>query len=255
MTAERILLRGGVLLAAAVGIGALGGWNKAVRAASDHAALTDVEIVARRLGSLSEQLEAATGETTVIKLQLERANAILDNSTRYQIPADLSAAIYDIALSEGIDPSLGYQLVKIESQFNRKAVSPMQAFGYTQLQVATAKFYQPGITQKDLYERDTNLRLGFRFLNDLLARFNYDVHLALLPYNRGHARVDQILAQGGNPKNGYSEAVLQGYRPIGSAEMRLPRILSATPLRSRWRSLKPFASLRAWIETPYRFAR
>jgi len=59
MTAERILLRGGVLLAAAVGIGALGGWNKAVRAASDHAALPDVGIVARELGSLSEQLEAA----------------------------------------------------------------------------------------------------------------------------------------------------------------------------------------------------
>src|SRR3954452_2025320 len=217
MTAERILLRGGVLLAAAVGIGALGGWNKAVRAASDHAALPDVGIVARELGSLGDQLEAAKGETTELKLQLERANAILENSTRYQIPADLSAAIYDIALSEGIDPSLGYQLVKIESQFNRKAVSPMQAFGYTQLQIATARFYHPGATQKDLYDRDTNLRLGFRFLNDLLARFNYDVHLALLAYNRGPAKVDEILAQGGNPANGYSDAVLKGYRPITSA--------------------------------------
>ncbi|MFL5489897.1 MAG: transglycosylase SLT domain-containing protein, partial [Gemmatimonadales bacterium] len=168
MTAERILLRGGVLLAAAVGIGALGGWNKAVRAASDHAALPDVEIAARRLGSLSEQLEAATGEATVLKLQLERANAVLENSTRYQIPADLSAAIYDIALSEGIDPSLGYQLVKIESQFNRNAKSNMRAYGYTQLQVETARFYQPNIKEKDLYDRDTSLRLGFRFLNELL---------------------------------------------------------------------------------------
>jgi soluble lytic murein transglycosylase-like protein len=220
MTAERILLRGGVLLAAAVGIGALGGWNKAVRAASDHAALADVVIAARQLGSMSEQLEAAKGEATVMKLQLERANAILQNSTRYQIPADLSAAIYDIALSEGIDPSLAYQLVKIESQFNRKAKSAMQAYGYTQLQIATAKFYQPGIKEKDLYDRDTSLRLGFRFLNELLARFHYDVHLALLAYNRGPARVDQILAQGGNPANGYSDAVLKGYRPIGSAPGR-----------------------------------
>jgi hypothetical protein len=212
-TAERILLRGGALLLAAVSIGALGAWNKRVRA-TDRADLPYVSVVARQLGSLSDQLEAAKGETVVIKLQLERANAILDNSTRYQIPADLSAAIYDIALSEGIDPSLGYQLVKIESQFNRKAVSPMQAFGYTQLQVPTARFYQAGITQKDLFDRGTNLRLGFRFLNDLLARFNYDVHLALLAYNRGPARVDQILAQGGNPANGYSDAVLKGYRPI-----------------------------------------
>ena len=214
MTAERILIRGGVLLAAAVGIGALGGWNKAVRAASDHATLPDFSVVARQMGNLSEQLEAAKGETAVIKLQLERANAILENSTKYQIPADLSAAIYDIALSEGIDPSLGYQLVKIESQFNRKAKSPMQAYGYTQLQVATARFYQPGIKEKDLYDRDTNLRLGFRFLNELLARFHYDVHLALLAYNRGPARVDQILAKGGNPANGYSDAVLKGYRPL-----------------------------------------
>src|SRR3954465_11692888 len=221
LTAERILLRGGVFLAAAVGIGALGGWNKAVRAASDHAAtLPDLVLAARQMGNLTEQLQAAKGETTVLKLQLERANAILENSTRYQIPADLSAAIYDIALSEGIDPSLGYQLVKIESQFNRKAVSPMQAYGYTQLQVATAKFYQSGITQKDLFDRDTNLRLGFRFLNELLTRFNYDVHLALLAYNRGPARVDQILAQGGNPANGYSDAVLKGYRRTGASEVR-----------------------------------
>jgi soluble lytic murein transglycosylase-like protein len=220
MTAERMLVRGGLLLAAAVGIGALGGSNKAVRAASDHATLPDAEIVARRMGSLSEQLEAAKGEAMVLKLQLERANAILENSTRYQIPADLSAAIYDIALSEGIDPSLGYQLVKIESQFNRKAKSPMQAFGYTQLQLATARFYQPNIKERDLYDRDTNLRLGFRFLNELLARFNYDVHLALLAYNRGPKRVDQILSQGGNPANGYSDAVLRGYRPMTANTLR-----------------------------------
>jgi soluble lytic murein transglycosylase-like protein len=220
MTAERILIRVGVLLAAAVAIGALGGWNKAVRAASDHATIPDASLIARRMGNLSEQLEAAKGETMVLKLQLERANTILENSTRYQIPADLSAAIYDIALSEGIDPSLGYQLVKIESQFNRKAKSNMRAYGYTQLQVETARFYQPNIKEKDLYDRDTNLRLGFRFLNELLARFQYDVHLALLAYNRGPKRVDQILAQGGNPANGYSDAVLKGYRPLTNGVVR-----------------------------------
>jgi soluble lytic murein transglycosylase-like protein len=219
-TAERILLRVGALLLAAVSIGALGGLNKRVGAATDHATVADASLVARQMGSLSEQLEAARGEAVVIKLQLERANAILENSTRYQIPADLSAAIYDIALAEGIDPSLGYQLVKIESQFNRKAKSPMQAFGYTQLQVPTARFYQPGIKERDLYDRDTNLRLGFRFLNELLARFHYDVHLALLAYNRGPARVNQILAQGGNPANGYSDAVLKGYRPLPPSEVR-----------------------------------
>jgi soluble lytic murein transglycosylase-like protein len=96
----------------------------------------------------------------------------------------------------------------------------MRAYGYTQLQVETARFYQPNIKEKDLYDRDTSLRLGFRFLNELLSRFHYDVHLALLAYNRGPKRVDQILAQGGNPANGYSDAVLKGYRPIGSSASR-----------------------------------
>lgn len=217
MTAERLLLRGGVLLATAVGIGALGGWTKLVRATDNVSiSMPDVGVVARQMGSLSEQLEASRGEAVVLKLQLERANAIIENSTRYQIPADLSAAIYDIALSEGIDPSLGYQLVKIESGFKAKAQSNMAAYGYTQLQVATARFYQPGITQRDLYDRDTNLRIGFRFLNDLLAKFNYDVHLALLAYNRGPANVNKILAKGGNPANGYSAAVLRDFRPVSA---------------------------------------
>jgi soluble lytic murein transglycosylase-like protein len=217
LTAERILLRGGVLLATAVGIGALGGWNKLVRA-TDDTTTPEMGVVARQMGSLSEQLEAARGETVVIKLQLERANAIMANSTKYQIPADLAAAIYDIALSEGIDPALGYQLVKIESGFKATARSRMDAFGYTQLQVPTARFYQPGITQRDLYHRDTNLRIGFRFLNDLLERFNYDVHLALLAYNRGPKKVNDILAKGGNPANGYSDAVLKGFKPMLATE-------------------------------------
>jgi hypothetical protein len=42
------------------------------------------------------------------------------------------------------------------------------------------------------------------------------VHLALLAYNRGPAKVDEILAKGGNPANGYSDAVLKGYRPLTS---------------------------------------
>ena len=59
MTAERLLIRGGVLLATAVGIGALGGWNKLVRA-TDNVSVTipDNGAVARQMGSLSEQLEA-----------------------------------------------------------------------------------------------------------------------------------------------------------------------------------------------------
>jgi soluble lytic murein transglycosylase-like protein len=165
------------------------------------------------MDSLANQLADARGELAMVKLQLDRAKAIVGYSTKYQIPADLASAIYDIARSEDIDPSLAYRLVKIESNFKASARSEMNAIGYTQLQLGTARFYQPGVTEQDLFDRDVNLRIGLRFLSDLLAKFDNDVHLALLAYNRGPARIEQILADGGDPKNGYSDAVLRGYRP------------------------------------------
>ena len=218
-TLRNLLIRGGLMLVAAAVIGTLAGWTGRVRATDtvSKPSSADAGFVARRIGSLGEQLAAARGEVDVMRLQLDRANAIMESSAKYQIPADLAGAIYDIALSEGIDPALGFQLVKVESRFKADAHSSMGAIGYTQVQLATARFYEPGITERKLYDRDMNLRIGFRFLNDLMDKFGRDPHLALLAYNRGPAKVADILAAGGNPANGYSDAVLKGYRPPNSA--------------------------------------
>jgi soluble lytic murein transglycosylase-like protein len=209
----RMFVRGGLLVAAALAIGAVGGWTKRVRAADSTNEVLDPRRLARQFGSLNDEVLAAKGEAALAHVQLERANAVIRYSAKYQIPADLAGAIYDIALSEGIDPALGFRLVKIESDFKREARSSAAAFGYTQLQVATARFYDSSITEQKLLERDVNLRLGFRFLKDLMKQYRNDMHLALLAYNRGPGRMDEILAQGGDPKNGYSDAVLRGYRP------------------------------------------
>jgi soluble lytic murein transglycosylase-like protein len=80
---------------------------------------------------------------------------------------------------------------------------------------STARLYEPGLTTPQLYDRTTNLHLGFRYLRDLLER--YDGHpegrlrLALLAYNRGPARVEQLLDAGRDPQNGYSTTVMKGY--------------------------------------------
>jgi soluble lytic murein transglycosylase-like protein len=193
-------------------MGTLAGWTKGVRA-TDAARTPDTGFAARRIGTLGDQLAAAHGEMDLMRIQLDRANAIIENSAKYQIPADLATSIYDVALGEGIDPALGFQLVKIESGFKADARSSMGAIGYTQLQVATARFYEPGVTERALMtDREMNLRVGFRFLNDLLGKFDHNTHLALLAYNRGPAKVADILARGGDPTNGYSDAVLEGYR-------------------------------------------
>jgi hypothetical protein len=41
------------------------------------------------------------------------------------------------------------------------------------------------------------------------------MQVALVAYNRGPGKVAGILAKGGDPANGYAEAVMDGYEPLG----------------------------------------
>ena len=147
--------------------------------------------------------------------ELERAHQILEFSGSYAIPADLSAQIYDIAVAEGIQPSVGFQLVKVESGFQNGATSEASAIGLTQLRMPTARVYDATVDPSDLMNADVNLRLGFRYLKTLLTRFNNNLPLALEAYNKGPTFVaaEQLL---GNPVEGrYSKAILGGMKKKG----------------------------------------
>ena len=164
---------------------------------------------------LREELDAAKGELQLAQAQLDRANQILSYSSRYRISADIATSIYDIALAEGLEPDLAFRLVRVESQFNEKATSPVGAIGLTQLMPATAGFFQKGITTKQLYDRETNLRIGFRYLRTLINENEGNLKLALLVYNRGPAAVNRARAAGLDPANGYDRMVAGGYRGSG----------------------------------------
>jgi soluble lytic murein transglycosylase-like protein len=147
--------------------------------------------------------------------QLERWHAIYNYSRRYKITTDLSTSIYDAAVAERIDPALAFPLVKLESQFKERALSPVGAVGLTQLMVPTARGYIPGVTREDLYDRDVNLTIGFRYLRDLIKTYKGNVRLALLVYNRGGVAVELDRELGIDPSNGYDRIVLRGYRGKG----------------------------------------
>ena len=137
----------------------------------------------------------------------ERADTVRTAVRRYGIDRRLAEDIYDIATEEGIDPALAFGLVKVESDFRHRAISPVGARGLTQLMPRTARWLLPGITNEDLFNRHINLRLGFRYLRQLIEDFG-DLRLALLAYNRGPGIVERILREGGDPDNGYADRVL-----------------------------------------------
>jgi soluble lytic murein transglycosylase-like protein len=164
---------------------------------------------------IRDRLDAVQGQLDLANSQLERMHAVFDYSSRYKIGADLAASIYDVSQAEGIEPELAFRLVRVESQFNEHAKSSMGAIGLTQVMPSTARFFVPGITRDGLYDRETNLRCGFRYLRALVRESHGDMKNALLIYNRGEQAVNLSRQLGLDPSNGYERIVLRGYTGRG----------------------------------------
>lgn len=151
-------------------------------------------------------------ELATTRDELGRAHRILEFSGRYRIPADLAARVYDHAVDAGLPPALGFQLVKIESNFENTATSYATAVGLTQLRLPTARSYEATLAPSDLMNPDVNLRIGFSYLRDLLDRFDNSLPLALEAYNKGPTLVAAQLAEGIEVRGRYSRAVMGGIR-------------------------------------------
>lgn len=205
---QALMLRGvGIFVAALLLVTSVG----VLSARSDRdmppGAYTGTAVV-RELSNLRSSLDRTSGEMELMQIELRRARALLGYSSRYQIPADLAGIIYDTALREGLEPDLAFRLVKVESNFHVHARSSADAVGLAQVQLRTARFYQPGITLERLFDPETNLATGFRYLHDLLGTYQDNLRLALLAYNRGPGKVNQLLGIGREPANGYAKTVL-----------------------------------------------
>ena len=204
---QQIMTRGIGLFSLLVLIGgAFGGWVPASAIPQDGSFYNGTAVV-------SNFWKLHGSQDSLVSNQLlgrSRADALASYSSDYSVPVALAALIYDVALQEGIDPDLGFRLVNVESGFTVNAVSRANAYGLTQLQVATARFYESDITMERLFEPERNLRIGFRFLRDLLETYG-DINIALLAYNRGPSRVKDLIEAGRDPDNGYPSVLMEGY--------------------------------------------
>ena len=95
------------------------------------------------------------------------------------LPLEVQAALS--AESFRIPKHLAFGLIKVESNWNPRAVSSKGAVGLTQVLPSTAD--SMGFTC-DLHEPSCNLRAGFTYLRAMLDTFR-DPRLALAAYNAG----------------------------------------------------------------------
>lgn len=83
--------------------------------------------------------------------------------------------------AHGLAPDLVSAVVRVESCYDRRAVSRSGAQGLMQLMPATA--IELGVN--DSFDPEQNLSGGVRYLARMLKRFGNDVRLALAAYNAG----------------------------------------------------------------------
>jgi soluble lytic murein transglycosylase-like protein len=117
---------------------------------------------------------------------------LLNTSTLELIfPSTYSVAFKAAADSSGVNSLLLYSVAKQESAFLPNAVSRANALGLMQLLLSTARDMEPKLERTQLFDPRTNTRLGSRYLQQLLARFNGNIPLALAGYNAGPSRAAQ----------------------------------------------------------------
>lgn len=108
-----------------------------------------------------------------------------------------------------VDYSLVKAVIKAESNFNHKAVSPKGAQGLMQLMPRTASTLQV----KDSFEPESNIEGGVKYLRYLMNVYNGHLPLALAAYNAGEKAVAKY---GGVPPyaetKGYVKRVLALYK-------------------------------------------
>jgi soluble lytic murein transglycosylase len=101
----------------------------------------------------------------------------------------------------GLDKYLVYAVIKAESNFNPNVKSNADARGLMQLMEETAVersnvIENEDIEAYDLYDPETNIKLGTSYLSYLLELYDGNTVLAIIAYNAGLGNVKQWIKDG-----------------------------------------------------------
>jgi soluble lytic murein transglycosylase-like protein len=106
-------------------------------------------------------------------------------------PPSSSNSVKEVVLSasgqQHLDPDLVNSVIRAESDFHPRAVSPKGAQGLMQLMPQTAS--QLGVG--NAFDPKANVEAGTRYLRALLERYDFNLIKALAAYNAGPQRVAQ----------------------------------------------------------------
>ncbi|HEV3511884.1 MAG TPA: lytic transglycosylase domain-containing protein [Candidatus Sulfotelmatobacter sp.] len=112
------------------------------------------------------------------------------NTTRFsgRSTPDVNDLVNEASGRYRLDPDLVNSVIKAESGFNVRAVSPKGAQGLMQLMPGTAS----GLGVRNAFDPQANVEGGTKYLRELLERYNFDLVKALAAYNAGPQKVERF---------------------------------------------------------------
>jgi len=126
-----------------------------------------------------------------------------------------------------LDPDLVNSVIKAESAFNPRAVSPKGAQGLMQLMPGTAS----ALGVPNAFDPRANVEGGTKYLRELLERYNFDLVKALAAYNAGPERVERF---GGVPPyyetRTYVARVVKDFNKKKDAQQKAAATAKKSPL-------------------------
>jgi soluble lytic murein transglycosylase-like protein len=135
-----------------------------------------------------EALPAESSPHELAKATAKNGPAQSQSSAQnFQPATDLNEVVRAASGTYHLDPDLVSSVIRAESGFNVRAVSPKGAQGLMQLMPQTAS--QLGV--QNAFDPQANVEGGARYLRELLERYDFDLIKALAAYNAGPQRVEQ----------------------------------------------------------------
>lgn len=138
--------------------------------------------------NLLDQIDVYALSPHAKKLSLPHmiSKSVIDKVAKGEItlPADWEAIIQTASKRHSLDPAIIAAVIKVESGFSQKALSPKGAQGPMQVMPETG--LELGTT--DLFDPNINVDAGSRYLRQQLDRFG-SLELALAAYNAGPGAV------------------------------------------------------------------
>jgi soluble lytic murein transglycosylase len=171
----------------------------------DHDALVWLCALYRKANDISSSIRTASRATAKIPKGAKKDYS--DPAWTALYPAGYWPSVSRESEKNGLSPFLTLSLIRQESMFDHRAVSPADARGLMQLMPATGKMTYDMLSkggsgpalfdENSLFDPDTNIRLGAAHFATLLAKYEGNMPRSIAAYNAGASAVDKWLIRFG----------------------------------------------------------